>query len=364
MIPLPAPASLQSAQRVARVLLQERCDAWTDAVSARPKVEVVPWNGRVDTDEARRLWMTQGWTVFVTIAGRDDVRQGNSANGARLLVYLAQAVESDEASDPWAVDLVDLVEAALRDLPGRLLSNDETDLRPEDDASTSSPVVRAPLSVRSANLYDAKDGEMGLRLWAVSAVWPSLAAVELSLPDPAAELPAALHEQANAALAAALDRALETEGLDETARAARRGETEAQRRNLDWQGPLPSARIIHESSELVGSPVRVIYEDADDGLTYRQSTEAVSWTVEVMICDAVEAAPRIERFFARLPREWEQWGQRHPIRLLGTRHGYDERLGCEVAAIRLRMQGLLARGERVQMVLAAPTITCRIRRPA
>lgn len=364
MIPLPVPGSLQSAQRVARVLLQERCDAWTNAVSARPKVEVTAWNGRVDTDEARRAWMAQGWTVFVTIAGRDDVRQGNAANGARLLVYLAQAVESDEASDPWAVDLVDLVETTLRDLPGRLLSNDDADLRPEDDASTPSPVVRAPLSVRSANLYDAKDGELGLRLWAVSAVWPSLAAAGLSLPGSAAELPPALHAQVNAALAPALDRALEITALGDAVRAARRGETEAQRRQLDWAGPLPSARIVHEASELIGSPVRVIYEDADDGLTYRQSTEAVSWTVEVMICDAGEAVSRIERFFARLPREWEQWGQQHPIRLLGHRHGYDERLGCEVAAIRLRLQGLLARGERVQMVNAGVRIDCRIRRPA
>ena len=332
----------------------------------RAPVSVAPHAGRVNADEIKRMAAGTGSRVLVTVAGREDRDAGES--GARVLVYALQ--RTDRRRPSGETELVDAVETTLRALPGS---------------------GRAPLRTRAANLYSDAAGAIGATLWAVSASWPDLAAAEAG-GDGDAQADAGdgaptIYESFTAAIAPALDQALGTTDLVADERLALRGETEAQRRLLDWgepraghvtlasgRGALPSARVTHETAtafdwrgQRITAPHVAEYVDPDNGLAYRVRVRTLEWVAVVRICDDQRALARLDACIAALPDAWEQWGQGHNIELTGdATYGerYDESVGCLAAEVRLRTRGMVAIGPRVQMVDYLTQITCNAaRRP-
>ena len=186
---------------------------------------IAPIDGAVTGKEVQRQ-QVQLPSVQVAVLGRSD-------DGIRLAVYVV-ADARVPAVHGSALELLDVVEKALRELPGS---------------------GRALLEVRTQALYDADlMAHGGVALWAVTAAWPDLAGVA----DSSAET-GGLIEAANELLAPAIDAALGLDGIDEqdavavADRKRRRGMTERDRTILALEGPLPYAEVRHGPGAVRGS---------------------------------------------------------------------------------------------------------------
>ena len=158
------------------------------------------------------------------------------AEGIRLCVYVLTRPKGRRL--PSAMLLLDTVEEALRTLPG---------------------AGRAILDVATQTLYDPAMVAKGCQAFAVTVVWPDLAAES----DSSSSADGSLIADANAFLAPAVDGALGLADVDETDAAAvadrnrRRGMTELDRRRLALDGPLPYAEVRHGEPPAIPGVSRV-----------------------------------------------------------------------------------------------------------
>ena len=203
-----------------------------------PPARVTPIDGAMTGKEIQRQQL-QIPSVQVAVMGRSDA-------GIRVVAYVVTDTRTP-AVGTSALELLDTVEEALRTLPDATYRRDPDAQPPCERLPLPRDPGRALLEVRTQALFDPDTmAAGGVALWAVTAAWPDLAAVD----DPSA-VAGGLLAAANELLAPAIDAALGLANIDEqdaaavAARQRRRGMTEQDRGRLALEGPLPYAEVRH-----------------------------------------------------------------------------------------------------------------------
>ena len=289
------------------------------ASQALRRKRVVGHDGPIDAEECKRL-SVQTPSVQVAVMGRAPERGGQPA-GVRVAAWvIARPHQPPPGQADDILAIVSEVEEALRLLP-----------RPAD----------GPLpEVRVQCLYDAKlMGAGGVTLWALSAVLPDSAVLEMPAGRRRLQGPM---ETANAALAPAIDAALGCYGEPE-----RRGMTERDRQLLALgRHGIPYCTVEHGAGEVRPAEAGVARWLGADGEVWTQDVRGLLvWPAAVRVWAATlaEADAILAKLAARLPRGLTYLGQQYHV-AIERAAAPEPGAGLITAGVELRLQAVVPHG--------------------